>query len=261
MKEFKKKPKQFYSYVRDKQKVKVGISQLEKEDGTRTDSDEETAEILSDFFQSVFTSEPAGEVPTLPTVIEETIDDFEFTKEDVEEKLNKLSDDKCPGPDQIHPRVLRECSQELSLPLYMIYRKTLDTGILPEDWKTARVTPIFKKGSETKPGNYRPVSLTCIPCKIESIVKDKIQQHVDDHSALSQKQHGFSKGKSCLTNLLETFEDITDRLDRGDGVDVVFLDSVPHRRLLSKMQAYGIGGKILSWIEGFLCGRTQYVAV
>ena len=80
---------------------------------------EETAEILSDFFQSVFTSEPAGEVPTLPTVIEEATDDFEFTKEDVEEKLNKLSDDKCPGPDQIHPRVLRECSQELSLPLYI----------------------------------------------------------------------------------------------------------------------------------------------
>ena len=102
---------------------------------------------------------------------------------------------------------------------------------------------------------------------MESIVKDKIQQHVDDHSALSQKQHGFSKGKSCLTNLLETFEDITDSLDRGDGVDVVFLDyqkafdSVLHRRLLSKMQAYEIGGKILNWIEGFLCGRTQYVAV
>ena len=74
---------------------------------------------------------------------------------------------------------------------------------------------------------------------MESIVKDKIQQHVDDHIALSQKQHGFSKGKSCLTNLLETFEDITESLDRGDRVDVVFLDyekafdsvSHMHRRL------------------------------
>ena len=268
MKEFKTKPKQFYSYVRDKQKVKVGVTQLEKEDGSRTESDRETADLLSEFFQSVYTSEPAGDVPTLPTVIGDIIDDFTFTKEDMEEKLNKLSGDKCPGPDQFHPRVLRECSKELSLPLYLIFRKTLDSGSLPADWKTARVTPIFKKGSKTKPGNYRPVSLTCIPCKImEAVIKDKIQEHVDNHCALSEKQHGFSKGKSCLTNLLETFEEITDNLDRGNGVDIVFLDyqkafdSVPHRRLLSKLSSYGVGGKILKWIQEFLCGRTQYVAV
>ena len=116
-------------------------------------------------------------------------------------------------------------AKELSLPLYLIFRKTLDSGSLPADWKTARVTPIFKKGSKTKPGNYRPVSLTCIPCKImETVIKDKIQEHVDNHCALSEKQHGFSKGKSCLTNLLETFEEITDNLDRGNGVDIVFLD-------------------------------------
>ena len=181
----------------------MGVTQLEKEDGTRTDSDKETADVLSQFFQSVYTIEPPGDLPTLPTVIDDTIVDFEFTKEDVEEKLSKLSGDKCPGPDQFHPRVLRECSQELSLPLYLIFRKTLDSGSLPADWKTARVTPIFKKGSKTKPGNYRPVSLTCIPCKImESIIKDKVQEHVEKHCALSEKQHGFSKGKSCLTNLL-----------------------------------------------------------
>ena len=91
--------------------------------------------------------------------------------------------------------------------------------------------------------------------------------HVDNHWALSEKQHGFSKGKSCLTNLLETFEEITGNLDRGNGVDIVFLDyqkafeSVPHRRLLSKLSSYGIGGNILKWIQEFLCGRTQYVAV
>ena len=113
MKEFKTKPKQFYSYVRDKQKVKVGVTQLEKDDGSRTESDRETADLLSEFFQSVYTSEPAGDVPTLPTVIGDIVDDFTFTKEDVEEKLNKLSGDKCPGPDQFHPRVLRECSKRV----------------------------------------------------------------------------------------------------------------------------------------------------
>ena len=86
--------------------------------------------------------------------------------------------------------------------------------------------------------NYRPMSLNCIPCKImacmEAVMKDKIQEHVDNHWALSEKQHGFSQKKSCLTNLLETLEEITYNLDRGNGVDIVFLDyqkafdSVPH---------------------------------
>ena len=102
---------------------------------------------------------------------------------------------------------------------------------------------------------------------MEAVIKDKIQEHVGNHCAQSDKQHGFSKGKSCLTNLLETFEEITDNLDKGNGVDIVFLDyqkafdSVQHRRLLSKLSSYGVGGKILKWIQEFLCGRSQYVAV
>ena len=84
-----------------------------------------------------------------------------------------------------------------------------------------------------------------------------ILQHVDSHNLLTKEQHGFMKGRSCLTNLLETFEDITKMLDEGDGVDMIYLDyskafdSVPHRRLIAKIPAYGIQGKMNAWIATF----------
>ena len=144
----------------------------------------------------------------------------------------------------MHPKVLKECSEEISTPLYIVFRKSLDSGTLPEDWKTARVTPIFKKGQKTKAGNYQPGSLTCIPCKVmETLIKNKILEHVEEQAALSGNQHGFTKGKSCLTNLLETLEEVTASLDQGLSVDVIFLDyakafdSVPHKRLINKLQA------------------------
>ena len=196
------------------------------------------------------------------------LDDVQFTVDDVRERLSALKPDKCPGPDQIHPEVLKECSQELALPFYIVFRKSLDTGQLPDDWKTAQVTPIFKKGSRTKAGNYRPVSLTCVPCKIlESIIRERMLSYANEYNIFDESQHGFMQGKSCLTNLLTTLEDITHNLDEGEPVDVIFLDyqkafdSVPHKRLINKLHAYGYDGKVLQWIDAFLTGRTQRVSV
>ena len=161
------------------------------------------------------------------------------TLEQIIKQLNKLNPDKCPGPDMIHPRILKDCRYELALPLYIIFRKSLDTGELPTTWKTAAVTPIFKSGSRTQAKNYRPISLTAVACKVlESLVRDKVQEHLDNSQVMSEHQHGFCAGKSCLTNLLETLEKITELIDHGQPVDILFLDyqkafdSVPHRRLL-----------------------------
>ena len=149
-----------------------------------------------------------------------------------------------------------------------MYRKSLDEGELPLDWKEANVTPIHKKGSKTVPGNYRPVSLTSIPCKIlEDLVREEIQRHLEKNNLMNQNQHGFVQGKSCLTNLLETLEDITASIDEGSEIDMIYLDfskafdSVLYRRLLKKLEAHGIKGKILSWIKDFLIGRKQQVVV
>ena len=144
----------------------------------------------------------------------------------------------------------------------------MEEGVVPEDWRQARVVPIFKKGSRSKASNYRPVSLTSVPCKVmESLIRDAVLSHVNNKKLLSSEQHGFTSGRSCMTNLLVTLEDITRSLDEGLGVDIIYLDyskafdTVPHKRLISKLRAYGINEKVINWIQKFLSNRRQQVAV
>jgi len=130
------------------------------------------------------------------------------------------------------------------------------------------VTAIFKKGSKSEPGNYRPVSLTCIICKVlESVVRDAIVSHFSENNLYTNCQHGFRKKRSCVTQLLHVMEEVTSFLDEGNSVDIIYFDfkkafdTVPHNRLLTKLAAYGICGNILNWIKNFLSGRTQQVRV
>ena len=107
------------------------------------------------------------------------IDDIQITEKAVEKKLKELNPQKAQGPDKIPPRVLKELHKELAKPLAKLFRKSLECGEIPEDWKFAEVTAIFKKGNKTDPGNYRPVSLTCICCKLmEQFIRDSIVNHM-----------------------------------------------------------------------------------
>jgi hypothetical protein len=150
----------------------------------------------------------------------------------------------------------------------MIFKKSVSTGSVPEDWKCANVTPISKKGSRSDPGNYRPVSLTSVCCKLlESIIRDDLMSHLEKNKLIGPSQHGFLPGKSCGTNLLEFLERVTSRIDDGKPFDVVFLDfakafdKVPKLRLLEKLRAHGVRGKVLQWIANWLTGRRQRVVL
>src|SRR5215469_17095425 len=104
-------------------------------------------------------------------------------------------------------------------PLGIIYRASLDRDDIPADWKDAGVIPLFKKGKRSDAQNYRPVRLTSIPCKIlETIIKEKMLIHLDKFSLIKDSQHGFLAGRSCLTNVLEFMEDITEII-RGNSID------------------------------------------
>lgn len=134
--------------------------------------------------------------------------------------------------------------------------------------KKAKVTPIFKKGSRTSANNYRPVSLTSILCKtMETLIRNKIMEHMKANNLICKEQHGFTPGRSCVTQLLDTLDCWTETLDRGGSIDAIYMDfrkafdSVPHHRLILKTKAHGIEGKLLQWIEAFLSGRTQQVFV
>ena len=124
--------------------------------------------------------------------------------------------------------------------------------------------PIFKKGTKGEAGNYRPVSLTSIPCKIfESILKDSIMDHLLNNNLIKSSQHGFMPGRSCSTNLITFLDRVTEIVDRGKAADIFYLDfaktfdKVPHKKLVYKMYNKGIQGNILRWFENWLTGRTQ----
>ena len=140
--------------------------------------------------------------------------------------------------DGIHPRMLFELKKYLARPLSILFSASLEFGVVPFDWKDAGITPLFKKGKKSDPQNYIPLSLTCLVCKImESIIKDCILNYLNKFSLIRDSQHGFTKARLCLTNLLEFMEDVTSTLDSRKSVDIIYLDftkafdKVPYQRL------------------------------
>ena len=141
-------------------------------------------------------------------------------------------------------------------------------GRVPKDWRQANITALYKKGDKKQPSNYRPVSLTSIICKVmEQFIREAIMDHMMINNLICKEQHGFVKGKNCITNLLETIDDWTKSMEIGNSVDAVYLDfkkafdKVPHKRLVMKLKMYGIDDKIVNWVADFLRDRTQRVMV
>ena len=109
--------------------------------------------------------------------------------------------------------------------LTLLYQASLKQHQVPSDWKQAFVVPVFMKGNHTRPTNYRPISLTCIPCKIfEHVVYSHIFKHLTAHNILTSDQHGFRKHHSCDSQLLSSIEDFSLNLDSGAQIDTIFLD-------------------------------------
>ena len=261
-------PKALYGYVRDKNKVKTSIGQLEKLDGSLTNGEKKVVEVLNDFFQSVFTKEDPSSIPGFSSRVGCTLDEIYITEMEVYDKLSSLNPNKAPGPDGVPSQLLKNYASSLTHPLFLLYTQSLNSGIIPEEWKKANIMPIFKKGSKTKAKNYRPISLTSQLVKIlESIIRTKVMKYLIDNNIVTHYQHGFVSKKSCFTNLLETFEDWTAAVDRGCGVNVIYLDyskafdTVPHLRLIEKLKGYGISGSLLMWLTNFLQGRSQRVVL
>ena len=225
-------------------------------------------EILNNFFSSVFTREQTDNVPAAEEMGASDMQNVVITHRLVRTKIRKLKPASAAGPDGIGPRILQELADEITPALAIIFQRSVQHGEVPDDWKSANVTPIFKKGSKADAGNYRPVSLTSVCCKmLESILRDKMMDHLERNGLLNGSQHGFMPGKSCCTNLLEFLEIVTSIIDAGKPFDVVFLDfakafdKVPRERLLEKLRAHGIRGRTLDWIRAWLTGRRQRVVL
>lgn len=260
--------KHFYSYINSKTANRRSIGPL-LIDGKLVQEDQEIAEELNQYFTSIFSAAPASQVSVdVPPKCANCLSNVEFSADVVKAKLDDLKTHSAPGPDEISPRLLKTFSSSLSYPLAKIFKQSLITGNVPEDWKKANVTPIFKKGGKSNPGNYRPISLTSVPGKImESILKDQIYSFLGENDLLHDSQHGFMKNKSCTTNLLEFLEVVTKCVDEKNGFDVIYLDFskafdlVPKERLMEALKMHGISGNVYNWIKNWLSGRKQRVVL
>lgn len=261
-------PKRFFQYCSRKRKVKEEVKCIKSNDGALLYENKDIADALNGYFVKSFTGEEVTDRPVGIFSTQNVLADIEIGDKEVFDELHKLKTNKSAGPDGIFPRVLKELSEIIYKPLARIFRQSLKTGEIPEDWKQGNIIPIYKKGDRTDPGNYRPVSLTCITCKImESIIRNKLQSFIENNNILRDSQHGFCKGRSCLTNLLAFFEEATKCFDVSRAYDIIYLDfqkafdKVPHGKLIFKMRSVGITGSISDWVQNWLRDRTQRVVV
>ena len=274
MKNRKTNPKLYYSHLNRAKVTKNKIGPLVHDDVVVVEPREQ-ARILNEYYASVFTRTD-GEVPEVRQrgggveggggggVLEEIL----VTENCVGEAIDGLKEDSAAGPDEIPPRVIKELKHQLITPITIIFQKSIKESRIPDDWRLANVTPIFKKGKKSEPGNYRPVSLTNVIGKMmERIVKKHLVNHIERNNLLSNSQHGFRTGRSVQTNLIEFFDVTTKWWDEGKSFDVLYLDfskafdKVCHARLVVKLQEFGVTGEVLEWLKDWLRGRKQRVRV
>ena len=163
-------PKEFFRYVREKKTIKSTIGLLLSAEGEIVTDERETADILNDYFASVFTVEEDREETTpYQMTVAAQLFLVDITEEDVMRVIDTLKICKSPGPDKIYPRILKEVKEAICKPLCAIFNLSLRTGKVVSEWKLANVTPLFKKGDKFNPGNYRPISLTSVVCKLMGV--------------------------------------------------------------------------------------------
>ena len=259
--------KPFWHYIKNKRQDNIGVAPLK--DGQTLVSDSlGKAKLLLKQFQSVFTPDDGTPPPNMDDQYTQPIQNITITTEGVVKLLKNINPAKAHGPDAIPNIVLKTCADTLAPALTIIFQTSLDTGTLPTDWRQANISCIYKKGDKHQASNYRPVSLTSVCCKLlEHIVCRHIMIHLERNNILTHLNHGFRSGYSCETQLLTTTNDFLRSLDKKQQVDVAILDfskafdTVPHKKLLHKLEKYGILGPIHTWLANFLTNRTMRVVL
>ena len=182
--------------------------------------------------------------------------------------LNKLNKSKATGLDMISAGLIRECADLICIPICNIFNQSIGQGIFPDDWKCARVAPLFKVGDRNDVNNYRPISMISVLAKVfERIVYDQLYAYLEEHSIICKYQSGFRSTHSTVTALLEAMDTWAYNIDRGKIKAVVFLDlkkafdTVDHKILLSTLSHYDICGNAFNWFKSYVENRTQMCSI
>ena len=182
--------------------------------------------------------------------------------------IKNLNSAKAHGWDGISIRMIKLCEQTITIPLIIIFRKAILTGIYPENWKKGNIVPVHKKESKNSIKNYRPISLLPIFSKIfERLIYNSLFQHLRENNLLVKSQSGFLPGDSCISQLLSITHEIYQSLDCNIETRGIFLDiskafdRVWHKGLLFKLKSNGIDGPLFNLLRNYLHNRKQRVVL
>ena len=261
-------PRRFWSAVKHSTENRKDVNFLKTENSYTTDN-VEIANILNTFFHSVFNPKDSESFTTPPLPLTSTtaeLSSIQLTEIEVVGVLRNLNSRKACGPDNIPNRLLIELADVIAPSLCDVFNMSLALGVVPLQWKMANITPVHKREDPMLATNYRPISLLCTLSKVlERCVHNHSYQHLEPH--MYHMQHGFIRGKSTTTQLLEVYHKILQSIASGNEVDAIYLDfskafdKVPHRLLLTKLETLGITGSLLSWFESYLTDRQQRVVI
>jgi hypothetical protein len=239
-------------------------------DGVPTSSNLEKANTFNNYFAKICSldgDEGENDLPEFQ-VPEEMLENIPFQTTTVKEILQQLDVSKATGPDNIGARLLREVAAEIAPSLARIYNFSMQTGTFPTLWKTANITPIYKKGSKTEAKNYRPVSLLSIPGKVmERCIHKQLYDFLIGNKILSPKQSAFKRNNSTVTQLIEIYNSVLLSLDEGKEVLFTFcdvskaFDRVWHHGIIYKLRRAGVKGRLINWFQAYLNDRIQKTVV
>ena len=234
----KNRPKHFWKYVKSRLKTRADIPILTLNDGATAITSIQKAEALNNHFSSVFNTEDIDNVPLCEDKYTgDPLETIVFTPDIIKTKLLNINENKSPGPDNIHPFMIRCLADPLSKPLSILFNKSIKSSTVPDQWLEALITAIYKKGQKNMVDNYRPISLTSVFSKIfESIVRDAIVKHMTINKLFVDEQHEFVPMRNCATQLLLCLDEWSKIMEDSGCVDIIYtafskaFDSVPHLR-------------------------------
>ena len=264
----------FYSYAKRYSSVKSSVGPLIDAASQTIACPLQMAELLAHQYSKVFsiplkTMEDAYDVfPDTANNEHPWMNDINFDSDDIVAAINEIPRTSASGPDRFPVLLLKNCKYALAKPLYIIWRRSLNTGVIPQLLKTANIVPIHKGGSRGDPANYRPVALTSHLIKLfEKIIRKHLVAYMEENELFNPGQHGFRSGRSCLSQLIAHFDHISQLLEKGHNVDVVYLDfakafdKVDFLVTMKKLKDLGVSVRIGRWIHAFLTNRKQSVVL
>lgn len=266
-------PQQFFKHVNNSRKQSDDLPSTMKFNDKQANSPHDISNLFHEFLSSAYiiSSTDSIDLYEEKSLFHHKIQDIctnippiNLTEEIISQRIKELPDNLVKGPDNIPNIFIKRCASSLLSPIFKLLKTSLENGITPTIWKSSYVRPIFKNGSKIDVQNYRGVAVQCtIPKLLDSTKAKHFNSYL--HNVLTEHQHGFVRGKSTTTNLIEYTHRIIDSLQTNQQVDSIYLDiskafdTVDTHLLMHKLKLMGVNQQLLNWLTDYVKERKQYV--